>query len=244
MHILLYTLPGIPSVYYGSEFGIEGRKERGSDYSLRPELSYEEYKNLINYNPRCEFARLLNCIKRDYLALSYGDYKELQLTNCQFAFLRSYSGQNAVVAVNNSDSEYTFTLSDCGMDVYTDLLNGNCISSGDGKITVNVAGNGGTILVSGKVSVEEAYEIPDDMNLTDIQVCKEEYKPEITEEGHKNDIETKVVNKPYEEMTVSELQAAILDKMSKNGPVTEQMKKDVFENVYHNSLINWVKSFR
>ena len=36
VHILLYALPGIPSVYYGSEFGIEGRKERGSDDSLRP----------------------------------------------------------------------------------------------------------------------------------------------------------------------------------------------------------------
>ena len=50
-------------------------------------------------------------------------------------------------------------------------------------------------------------------------------------------------NKPYEEMTVKELQDAILEKMSRNGPVTEQMKKDVFDNVYHNSLVTWVKSF-
>ena len=42
VHVLLYTLPGIPSVYYGSEFGIEGRKERGSDASLRPALSLDE----------------------------------------------------------------------------------------------------------------------------------------------------------------------------------------------------------
>ena len=26
LHILMYTMPGIPSVYYGSEFGIEGKK--------------------------------------------------------------------------------------------------------------------------------------------------------------------------------------------------------------------------
>ena len=50
-------------------------------------------------------------------------------------------------------------------------------------------------------------------------------------------------NKSYEEMTVEELQAAILYRLSRNGPVTEQMKKDVYENVYHNSLINWIKSF-
>ena len=45
-------------------------------------------------------------------------------------------------------------------------------------------------------------------------------------------------------MTVEELQQAILEKMRQNGPVTEQMKKDVLENVYHNSLVTWVRSFR
>lgn len=41
--ILLYTLPGIPSIYYGSEFSIEGAKEKGSDYSLRPYINLEDY---------------------------------------------------------------------------------------------------------------------------------------------------------------------------------------------------------
>ena len=53
-----------------------------------------------------------------------------------------------------------------------------------------------------------------------------------------------VPDKPYEEMTVEELQQAVLQKLAKNGPVTEQMKKDVADNVYHDSLVNWVKSFR
>ena len=49
--------------------------------------------------------------------------------------------------------------------------------------------------------------------------------------------------KSYEEMTVEELQEAILEKMRKNGPVTDQMRKDVMDNVYHNSLVTWIKSF-
>ena len=53
-----------------------------------------------------------------------------------------------------------------------------------------------------------------------------------------------VPNKPYEEMTVEELQAAVLERLSTNGPLTERMKKEVFENIYHNSLVNWIKSFR
>ena len=46
------------------------------------------------------------------------------------------------------------------------------------------------------------------------------------------------------EMTVEELQLSILEKMAANGPVTDQMKKTVTDNVYHDSLVNWVKSFR
>ena len=45
-------------------------------------------------------------------------------------------------------------------------------------------------------------------------------------------------------MTVAELQACILQKMAKNVPVTEQMKKDVDDNLWRDSLLNWVKSFR
>ena len=51
VHILLYTLPGIPSVYYGSEFGIEGRKERWSDASLRPYIDLADHASDRTENP-------------------------------------------------------------------------------------------------------------------------------------------------------------------------------------------------
>ena len=47
----------------------------------------------------------------------------------------------------------------------------------------------------------------------------------------------------YLDMTIEELQAGILAKMAKNGPITDQMRKDVEENIYKNSLLNWIKSF-
>ena len=46
-----------------------------------------------------------------------------------------------------------------------------------------------------------------------------------------------------EDMTVDELQQAILAKMAGNGPVTDQMKKTVYDNIWHDSLVNWLKSF-
>ena len=51
-------------------------------------------------------------------------------------------------------------------------------------------------------------------------------------------------NKSPEEMTVEELQTAILGKMANNGPVTDQMRKTVADNIWHDSLVNWLKSFR
>ena len=48
---------------------------------------------------------------------------------------------------------------------------------------------------------------------------------------------------PYDQMTMEQLQAVILQKMAKNGPVTDQMRKDVEENIWLNSLINWANSF-
>ena len=45
-------------------------------------------------------------------------------------------------------------------------------------------------------------------------------------------------------MSIEELQAGILAKMATNGSVTDQMKKTVYDNIWHDSLVNWIKSFR
>ena len=50
--------------------------------------------------------------------------------------------------------------------------------------------------------------------------------------------------KSFEEMSIEELQAEILAKLSSNGPLTDSMIREVRENVYRDSLLNWVKSFR
>ena len=50
-------------------------------------------------------------------------------------------------------------------------------------------------------------------------------------------------NKSYEDMTIEELQEAILEKMRNNGPVTDYMLRTVRENTHQGSLISWVKSF-
>ena len=75
---------------------------------------------------------------------------------------------------------------------------------------------------------------------------QEEQKQDPVKATEKTKTEKVIVdwNKPYEEMTIEELQEAILEKMRKNGPVTEYMLGTVRENIWHQSLITWVKSFQ
>lgn len=67
VHIMLYTLPGIPSIYYGSEYGIEGKKGYGAaaDAPLRPELVYEDWAPKAADNEYVTFITALGNIRQD-----------------------------------------------------------------------------------------------------------------------------------------------------------------------------------
>ena len=101
--LLLYTVYGIPSIYYGSEFCIEGRKENGSDWGLRPYLDLNNFKDAIKNNEITRLITRLGQLKKDFKELTYGDYKELALTNRQFAFARTLNGSAVITVLNNDD---------------------------------------------------------------------------------------------------------------------------------------------
>lgn len=274
VHIMMYTLPGIPSIYYGSEFGIEGRKEKFSDDSLRPMLNLNDYKDAITKNACTKLIASLGKIRQNTPALSYGDYKELILTNRSYAYSRNYNGQCVVVALNNDDNDVTLNLAFCNDGEYTGMLSGEKIQVTNGSVSVVIKANSGEIFVpSDSCTNVEKIEFEKEINKqteekkteekienkseeisdkkseeADSQDSKEENdKEKVNLKAQSNEQEYVDVSitegKKYEDMTVEELQQAILSKMSKNGPVTEQMKKTVYENVYHDSLVNWVKSF-
>lgn len=146
-HILCYTLPGVPSIYYGSEFGIEGKKERWSDDSLRPELHLEDYKDARKNNPCTALIAKLGKVRQEVKALSYGDYRELILTTRQYAFSRSHEGNVVVVTVNNDESDYVMTLPVGNAAEYIGVLSGQKVSVVNGNIVVNVKANDGDIWI-------------------------------------------------------------------------------------------------
>ena len=134
VHVLLYTLPGIPSIYYGSEFAIDGKKDKFSDASLRPALQLEHYKEAREQNPCTNLIAKLGEARSRIPALSYGDYRELLLTNRQYAFSRSFNEQTAVVTVNNDDSDYVMTVPVGSAAEYIGALSGQKIAVSNGTI--------------------------------------------------------------------------------------------------------------
>ena len=258
VHIMLYTLPGIPSIYYGSEFGIEGRKERGSDDSLRPALNFEDFKDAINTNPCTKLISTLGKIRQNTPALLYGDYKELELHTTHFAYERTHNNKSVIITVNNSDNEVNFNPSCGNQTEYIGLLTGNKANVNNGRILVKVPANYGEIWIPTEVidktftplkAIEtektiESIKIEKPVNIEQLEniVVTEQTAKEKEQETKKADIKIDL-NKPYEEMTIEELQETILEKMRKNGPVTDYMLGTVRENVYHDSLLNWVRSF-
>ena len=290
VHVLLYTLPGIPSVYYGSEFGIEGRKDRFSDDSLRPALSLSDYTDAIEKNSCTRLIAALGRIRQNTKALSYGDYQELLLRNRQYAFSRNYNGESVLITVNNDDSDYVMTLPAGNVAEYIGALTGQRVSVAGGNIAVNVRANSGEIwLPLSENRMEEAKtfdSVVPDMPKKDSQIpAAEENVPESMAESRKaeenncmekdaqkisaaektfvepvaEEISTRECaaektedagndnagyKEAFEKGKIAGLQEAIIAIMEKNGPVTDQMRRDVLNNVYHDSLITWVKSFR
>lgn len=109
--ILLYTLPGIPSIYYGSEFLVKGVRIK-NDIPLRPKLEFADYieikeGNLV-YKEHGEYIELLAKladIRKKCIELVSGEYEMLHLTNYQYAFARKLGKRAVIVIVNNDDKQ-------------------------------------------------------------------------------------------------------------------------------------------
>ena len=110
-YTLLYMMPGIPSIYYGSEWGIEGVKGQGmdADLPLRPKLNLKEMCAKEKDLPA--HIRELAEIRRESDAVKYGVYEEVLVRNEQFVFARRSGEQYKVIALNLTDHAETLHFS-------------------------------------------------------------------------------------------------------------------------------------
>jgi cyclomaltodextrinase / maltogenic alpha-amylase / neopullulanase len=103
LYALLFTIPGVPSLYYGSEWGLQGVKHRHSDLPLRPSL---EWPGAAAAAPRAYLAEVLARLARirhATPALRHGAYEQLYVGAEQVVFARDLDHERVIVAVNMAD---------------------------------------------------------------------------------------------------------------------------------------------
>jgi glycosidase len=96
-------MPGVPSIYYGSEWGIEGRKIPGTDAPLRPPFDPAAIRSIAPHPDLYGVVKALIALRGRLAPLRYGDYLQLHVASEQFAFLRCDGQASAIVAVNAGD---------------------------------------------------------------------------------------------------------------------------------------------
>lgn len=97
---VLFGMPGIPCIYYGSEWGIEGRKEDG-DNALRPEITE------LQFNEITGFISKASKIRQESKALCNGSLNILHMTNRQLVFERRFEDERILIMINADENEYT-----------------------------------------------------------------------------------------------------------------------------------------
>ena len=123
---LVFGMPGIPCVYYGSEWGTEARKEEG-DPALRACFDQPEWNELT------DFISKLAKAKTGSEALNYGDFRSIVLTNRQCIFQRCSEHERVLVAINADENPYTAHF-DAGCGMAVDLIDGSNHDFGGGSV--------------------------------------------------------------------------------------------------------------
>jgi hypothetical protein len=142
---MMYTMPGIPSIYYGSEYGVQGRKENNSDDNLRPclHLADMERENIALYKHIVKLGR----IYKAYPALRTGAYERIQITNQQLLFKKIQGEQTVYVALNLADYQYDFNFG-THLPALVDVIGGQSVDVNNGNAHISMPPFSAMIIVS------------------------------------------------------------------------------------------------
>lgn len=160
VYTMLYTMPGVPSIYYGSEFAVEGKRTWESDSDLRPCL---DLNNVPNANLKlCEHISRLGRVRLALEALKYGKFENVNIQNEKLVYKRYTDGQTVFVLFNLTDRGENLGF-DAGCQAkLTDALNGNEVFDCNGWCEIFMPPYSSRILVvnDGSFSIDLDAETP------------------------------------------------------------------------------------
>lgn len=156
VYTLLFTMPGAPSIYYGSEFGIKGTRTAHSDYDLRPCINLGEIEN-PNYE-LFEHIKKLSKIKHTLDALKYGNYKNEVIQLEHLCYSMKTDNQSVFVLLNQSNEVRNIGFDTRFSGVLTDVLNDNKIYPCDGYVNIDVMPKSSMILLANDGSLKIEFD--------------------------------------------------------------------------------------
>ncbi len=168
---MAYFMPGVPSVYYGSEWGIKGQKNNiDHDYPLRPCVNVDDIEDNELYRHVCR----LGAVRRKYKALKYGSFENTVIRNEQLVFKRKFEDETIYIAVNLSGDDFNIDFNtDGGVTLY-DVYDGKTVFDVNGCHTkINIPAHGTRVLV---LTGGDAPEYPEN---THAEVPQTKAEPEV-----------------------------------------------------------------
>ena len=170
----LYFMPGVPSVYYGSEWGIKGQKNRTEhDYPLRPCVNVSDIEKNELFRHICR----LGAVRRKYKALKYGSFMNIVIKNEQLVFRRRFEDETVYIALNLSDEDYSLGFNTEGGSRLFDVFDGRTVydvKGGHAEISIPARGTRVLVLTDG-----EAPEYPEGDETSPAEATNE--VPEMTD---------------------------------------------------------------
>ena len=125
IYALAFGMPGIPCIYYGSEWGEKAEKRQG-DPALRPSFETPVWNELSQWISKLAQA------KKHSKALNYGAFRSVVLTNKQCIFERKTDEERVLVAINADGEDYVAHF-DAGCGTAIDLISGEKHDFGGGS---------------------------------------------------------------------------------------------------------------
>ena len=229
---MLYAMPGVPSVYYGSEFGMEGKKQRHSDDDLRRELNLNALENpdYELFEHICKLGKIRHSLE----ALQYGKYKNEQIQLEHMCFSMKTDNQKVYIMLNQSNEPRKLGINTNFNGVLTDVLNGNQQYQCNGWCEITIPPMSSMILVEN----DGSFSIDFSDHENDIQLPVPESTPAPVGEKEPELVPEEIVRGRYRHFKGNEYE--VID-FAKDSETTELMV--IYRALYGEREL-WVRPYK
>jgi cyclomaltodextrinase / maltogenic alpha-amylase / neopullulanase len=129
MTALMFSMPGVPVIFYGDEIGLPGAGDPDCRRMMRFEGEWTE-----NEKENKQIVEKITALRANRLSMIYGDTEILKVSDDQFVMMREYFGEISVSIFNKSKNAV-----DISFELPKRYTNTNLKSNFQGKITKNGA---------------------------------------------------------------------------------------------------------